>query len=195
VVPDLQHTHQFLFFFLKNFFLPLKSKTLTFKNFLMQDELLQADVHSIDSGPLNPTFTGGSIDFTKSAKLTETPIFNATDSTKPVDSIESVDSTETFPPEETLELENTPSLDEEIRLKVKEYNKLLGKEEKTAAVDGLELFIVHNSSAPIPATFNVLRNKCAPDGGEHGQHQYFYCTNQEGLLELLNSLIHGENNE
>jgi len=131
----------------------LKSKTLTFKNFLMQDELLQADVHSADSGPLNPTPT-------------------PTESTSP-----------------------EVSLDEEIRLKVKEYNKLLVKEEKTAAVDGLELFIVHNSSAPIPATFNVLRNKCAPDGGEHGQHQYFHCTNQEGLLELLNSLIHGENNE
>ncbi|RUP42164.1 MAG: hypothetical protein EKK63_02380 [Acinetobacter sp.] len=144
----------------------------------MQDELLQADVHPAESESLNPpTPTPTEPELTLEPESTESLVSPGIGPTEPES------------PESEI------SLDDEIRGKVKEYNKLLAKEQKTAAVDGLELFIVHNSSAPIPATFNVLRNKCAPDGGEHGQHQYFHCTSQEGLLELLDSLIHGESNE
>lgn len=83
----------------------------------------------------------------------------------------------------------------DVRTLLKALNKVLAKEGVVAAVEGNELFLVHESSNPIPATFDVLRNNCSGDGGTYGKHTYYHCTNQAGLVELIESLTNGGNNQ
>lgn len=83
----------------------------------------------------------------------------------------------------------------DVRTSLKALNKVLAKEGVVAAVEGNELFLVHESSNPIPATFDVLRNNCSGVGGTYGKHTYYHCTSQEGLVELIESLTDGGSNQ